>query len=314
MITISGEQIQSVAQYDELIHAVRTGFLVDVSSPERHVHSIDVPGAESGTLLVMPAWKSGAFLGVKIATIFPSNATRGLTSVTANYLLMDANTGKVLASIDGKSLTLVRTAATSALASTYLSRTDASSLLMIGSGALARPLIQAHAHVRPIRHVSIWSRTKSNAVRCASSLGSQRYSIAVVDSLEDSIPHADIITCATLSTDSLLPDALIRPGTHIDLVGAFNATMREVSSRTVSRSRVFVDTHAGARAEAGDLINAEKEGAWSFNHIQNDLAGLCKTHKFARISQKEITLFKSVGAACEDLAVSTLVYEKLSSR
>lgn len=259
---------------------------------------------------MMPAWNE-RHLGIKLATIHPANPARRLPAVHATYVLKDRATGADLVQMDGAELTRLRTAAASALASSFLSRRDSHTLLMVGAGALAAPLVRYHASVRPIDRVLIWNRSEERARQLASSLS---LPAEVISDLSEGVSVADIISCATLSTEALVRGKDVSAGTHIDLVGAYRPDMRESDAGLVRRSRVFVDTYEGARHEAGDLLLAVQESDWSMDHIEADLAVLCRTELPARNDHAEITLFKSVGASLEDLAAASLAWDRFSAR
>jgi ornithine cyclodeaminase len=254
----------------------------------------------------MPAW-DGAGLGVKIVTVFPRNRVRGLASVAALYVLMDGATGHPRALIDGEALTLRRTGAASALASTYLSRRDARALLVVGTGALAPTMAAAHCAVRPIERVDVWGRSGDRAQALAERLRVQGLPARPVAHLDAALADADIVTCATTSTEPIVRGAQVRPGTHVDLVGAFTPAMRESDDALVQRASVFVDTYAGALMEAGDLVQPMAEGAFAREQVRAELADLCAGRHPGRASDDEVTLFKSVGTALEDLCAARLV-------
>ncbi len=251
-------------------------------------------------------------LGIKIATVFPGNAAKGMSAVYASYFLMDAGTGEPIAIMDGTGLTLRRTAAASALASTYLSRSDSSSLLMVGTGRLAPHLIAAHASARPIDTVIIWGRREEAAIALKSKLSEAPYQVVVMTDLEVAVDRADIISCATLTREPLVEGDWLQEGQHLDLVGAFKPDMRETDSIAVSRANVFVDTVAGALSEAGDIRQAIEERAIKRTDIKNDLEKLARGRCQGRTSDESITLFKSVGTALEDLAAAELVMRNVS--
>lgn len=293
--------------YLELTDALQAAFAGSFEAPVRTHHTVPVPGKADATLLAMPAWRSGAALGIKIASVFPDNAQRGLPSVNATFLLLDASSGVPLAVIDGAELTLRRTAAASALASRFLSRPDANTLLMTGTGKLAPHLVQAHAAVRPISNVIIWGR-RSEAARAIAGLPElQAFRPVVAKSLESAVKSADIVSCATLTKDALVHGDWLQPGQHLDLVGAYTPDMREADDRAMSRCSVFVDTIDGAITEAGDIMQAINSGAITKNDIRSDLAGLAAGKHGGRDNDDEITLFKSVGCAVEDLVAAELV-------
>jgi len=239
--------------------------------------------------------------------VFPRNRERGLGSVAALYVLMDGATGHPRALIDGEALTLRRTGAASALAARYLARRDARRLLVIGTGALAPTMAEAHCAVRSIERVAVWGRQPARAVAMAAQLASRGLPACAVDDLDRALGEADIVTCATTASAPIVHGAKLRPGTHVDLVGAFTPRMRETDDEAVRRARVFVDTFAGALKEAGDLVQPLDAGAIERAHVLAELADLCAGRHPGRTRDDEITLFKSVGTALEDLCAARLV-------
>ena len=285
----------------------------DVTVPVRHAHSI-----EGGSdLLLMPAWRAGDALGVKLVTVFPGNARLSLPAVHACYVLFDGASGVLRAVLDGTELTLRRTGAASALAARHLAHGDARKLLMIGTGALAPHLIESHLLVRPIRSVRIWGRRPERAIALAGELATrlgtspQHASLAIEPcaDLAQAVAWADIVSCATLSTEPLIQGRWLRPGQHLDLVGAFRPDMREADEEALSRARIYVDTREGACAESGELIQARASRAIGPDAIRGELHELLTGRVPGRGSPNEITLFKSVGAALEDLAAAELALE-----
>jgi ornithine cyclodeaminase len=261
----------------------------------------------------MPAWTGaarGGFLGVKIVSVFPGNAARGLASVLGTYVLMDGGTGEPIAALDGTRLTLWRTAAASALAARHLARPDASKMTMVGAGALAPFLIRAHASVRPIAEVNLWNRNPEKASRLAADLAREGLPVVATENLEAAVRDADLVCCATLSTAPLVRGAWLRPGAHLDLVGAFNLAMREADDDALRRAALYIDTVA-AKTEGGDVALALRAGAIPETHIKADLFALCRGEASGRARADEITAFKSIGAALEDLAAAMLVWKTL---
>ena len=227
------------------------------------------------------------------------------------YLLLDGKTGAPQALIDGPMLTLKRTAAASALASSYLSRPDCERLLMVGTGALAPHLIMAHASVRPICNVLIWGRSPDKAARLAKRLDRSAFRVDHTEDLEGAARGAEVISCATLSTEPLVRGDWLQPGQHLDLVGAFKPDMRETDDAAIRRARVFVDTREGALKEAGDIVQPIASGALDPADIAGDLFELTRGERAGRRFYDQITLFKSVGTALEDLAAAQLAVERV---
>jgi ornithine cyclodeaminase/alanine dehydrogenase-like protein (mu-crystallin family) len=313
MQIVSADDLARIFTFPRLIEALRQAFQSPIAVPPRHHHVIERPGEPAATLLLMPAWTepggAESYLGVKIVSVYPGNAARSLPSILGTYLLLNGATGAPLAAIDGQALTLWRTAAASALAASYLARKDATRLLMVGAGALAPYLIRAHASVRPIADVQVWNRHADRAEQVAAAFAGASYTARATSDLEAAVRNADIVSCATLSSEPLVRGAWLKPGAHLDLVGGFTPKMRESDDDATRRSRVYVDTRAGALKEAGDIVQPLASGIVSESDIAGDLFDLCRDKVRGRQSADEITLFKSVGTALEDLAAARLAYE-----
>jgi len=295
-VRVVGEaELAAVLDDRGLVDRLREAFREGAESPLRHPHAVGTPGTEA-TLLLMPAWQPGRALGVKVVTVFPANAARGLSAVQGTYLLLDAETGAPRAVLDGAALTRRRTAAASALAATYLARADSARLLMVGTGALAPHLVSAHAAVRPIREVRVWGRNAEKATALAARLDRPGLRVTAADDLEAAARGADVLSCATLSADPL--------------VGGFTPAMREADDEAIRRSRVFVDTPA-ALEEAGDVVQPIARRLLRKEDV-TDLFDLVRGRRPGRQGDEEITLFKSVGTALEDLAAARLAIERLS--
>ena len=303
------KNVASSLQYGILIEALREAFSSKITAPERVQHTIENKNGSDATLLLMPAWKMGEHIGIKIVSVFPENTTRNMSAVHANYFLMDANNGKPIAIMDGTELTLRRTACASALAADYLAKKNADTLLMVGTGNLAPHMIKAHCVVRDYSRILIWGRNKEKAERLALSLDIKDKEIVAKNDLKEALNVADVISCATLSQRPLILGDWIKPGQHLDLVGAFTPDMAEADSKAIAMSKIVVDTYEGALSESGELINALKEGCIQKKHILSDLRQLVMEEKNIRNDSNDITLFKSVGTALEDLAAAELVID-----
>jgi len=279
-----------------LIEALRVMFVTGCQAPLRHAH----PLPEEGTLLLMPA-TNATHSGVKIVHVSPGNSARGLPAVHAAYLLSDAVTGAPLALLDGGELTDRRTAATSVLAARFLARPESSRLLVLGSGRVAAALAEAYAASFPLTEIAIWSRTPKHAAALAAHLGPRARAVASVEPA-----GFDIICAATLAVEPLILGAALSPGTHLDLVGAYRADMREADGAALARALVVVDTRAGGLTEAGDVVQAIAEGHMTEADVAAELADLCRGRHPGRTSPDQVTVFKSVGWAGEDLAAAIL--------
>ncbi len=309
---IDAAAVHAALVYPALIERLREAFLEGGEVPLRQHYHIANPAGADGLLLVMPAWQSGRHVGIKMVSVYPDNPGQGLPSVIGAYILFDARNGQPKAVIDGVALTLRRTGCASALAAGYLARGNAHSLLMVGAGALAPHLVRAHLAVRRYGLVTLWNRDMAKAEKLARDLADLRVRIRVLPDLEPAVREADVISCATLSQQPLIKGAWLKPGTHLDLVGGFTPQMREADDEAVQRARVYVDTRAGALKEAGDIIQPLASGLLREADLGGDLFGLVRGEAVGRRDEQEITLFKSVGFALEDLAAAELTYEVAS--
>jgi alanine dehydrogenase len=308
MLLLDSEQTHRLAGMPELIECLRHAFRSPCVAPARQVAHI--PGGAGERLFVsMPAFDTQGRGAVKLLTIVPENPARGLPTIQG-MIAVFSEQGTPVAILDGTAVTRLRTGAASALASDYLSRHDSSHLLIVGSGALAPYMAMAHCTVRPIRRVSVWGRRPE---RVAATVAAIRSRVAVdisvdsADSIERSAATADIVCCATSSATALLCGRWLKSGVFVDLVGSFTPAMRETDDEVVRRCRIFVDTFAGALAEAGDLIDPLARGVISRERIEGELADLVLGRVHGRASREELTLFKSVGSAIEDLAAAQLI-------
>lgn len=306
--------IEANTLYKELISEIKQAFANNKTIvPMRHHHDFPNPKvASDSTLLLMPAWNPSQDGGVKVVTVSPENGKYNLPSINGIYLYFDAVKGTIKAIIEAKSLTAKRTAAASALASSYLSRSDASSLLMIGTGALSKNLINAHAAVRPIKEVYVWGRNFEKAKNICHELKDKPFSVSPLEKIEDKISDVSIISCATLSKTPLVLGKFIQPGQHIDLVGAYRKDMRESDDEVIQKASIYVDTFQGGLKESGDIVQPLQSGILKKEMIKGDLFQLCSNEKMERQTGQEITLFKSVGHALEDLAAANYYYKKYS--
>ena len=305
MKSLTAAEVARLGAYKDIVNALRDGFRAEIETPVRHHHDI----SDVSTLLLMPAW-SKDWAGLKTVVFKTDNAAQGLPTIQASYLLIDQKTGETVAMMDGGEITRRRTAAASALAADYLARKDAEVMTLVGAGALGPHFVLAHAAVRPIRKVFIYTRSIAKGEALAAELAHHGLEAHSVTDLEHAVRQSDIVSCVTTSTAPIVKGAWLKPGTHVDLAGAFKPSMRETDAEVVARSSVYVDTRDGALAEAGDLLQARDEGKFDFANVKGDLFDLCRGKVKGRSSADEITLFKSAGTAIEDLATAIMLYQK----
>lgn len=312
IVQIDARFIEENTHFPDLIDALEQGFAQKGTLvPMRHHHDFPNPEVgEESTLLLMPAWNPGREAGVKIATVSPANGRFDLPAIQGIYIYLDALKGSIRAILEAKSLTVKRTAAASALASKYLSRPDSKSMLMIGTGALAPNLIRAHASIRPLEQVYVWGRDPKKAEALCELLKEENFDLTPTQNLEDALGKVDLISAATISKTPLVLGKHLKPGQHLDLVGAYRPDMREADDLAVERSQVFVDTFQGGLKESGDIVLPLKSGLLREADIKADLFAMAAKRHKGRENDREITFFKSVGHALEDLTAASYYYDR----
>lgn len=305
------ETVKSKLEYPALISRLNLAFQKNNNNPLRsHLKLSDI-GNRSSELLLMPAWNNQV-ISIKIVTIFPDN--KELPAISGVILIFDAKTGLPLATIDAGEITAKRTAAASALASSFLSRNNSKRLLILGTGRLVPYLAEAHSYIRDLSTISIWGRDTKKAEKTANSIPDSiknKCQINVVQNLKEEVVKADIISTATRSTAPLIKKEWISSGTHLDLVGGYRKDMREVDDETIKMASIFVDTKVGVIAEAGDIIQPIEKGIISIKDIKADFYDLCQNKHKGRATREEVTLFKSVGCSLEDIVASSLIVDNL---
>ena len=316
MLILSRADLERLLTAREVVDALEAAFALSAAGRVEVPPRTALPVGADGVLLVMPASVSGEAgggqdLGSKLVSVYPGNRARGHPTLYATYILMDGATGQPLALVEGTYLTALRTGATSALAARFLARRDARRVVCFGAGVQAGFQLSCLAAVLPIEHVDVVgrdpARARSFADRMRSRLG---IPVDVAGDPRTVARTADIVTCATTSCEPVVFGADLRPGTHLDLVGAFRAADREADTEAIRRARVVVDTYAGALEEAGDVLIPMKEGAISRDHVTAELAEVVTGARPGRTREDQITAFKSVGWALEDLATARLAYNR----
>jgi alanine dehydrogenase len=305
MIHIDFEAVHRLASVASLVEPLRRVFGSQAMSPERAHYDLPSPKIPR-SLLLMPSWQPDGGIGVKIVTVFPDNGARGLPSVNAAYVLLSGQTGQARALIDGRALTLLRTAAVSALAADLLAPAEPRRLLMVGTGALSRYLIEGHLAVRPYESVQIWGRDRIKAAAVARDLASRGWPITVADDLETAVRSASVVSCATLAQKPLIEGGWLEGGAHLDLVGSFKPDMREADDACMAGAFIAVDTKS-ALEESGDLVEPIARGVLAAEEICT-LNALIAASPAAPHGSR--TVFKSVGVAHADLAVAEHLFER----
>jgi ornithine cyclodeaminase/alanine dehydrogenase-like protein (mu-crystallin family) len=315
VLVLARADVERLLTPADAIGAVEAAFVAQAHGRATVPPRTGLSADEHGVLLVMPAALAGAGgepgLGAKLVSVYERNRQRGQPTLHAVYVLLEATTGQPLALLEATALTGIRTGATSALAARFLARPEARSVACFGAGAQARWQLECLAAVRRIERVEVVGRDRGRTAAFAATMA-ERLAVRVTpaDDPRRAVREADIITCATTSREPVVFGADLRPGAHVDLVGAFRPSDREVDTEAVRRARVVVDTYAGALEEAGDILIPLKEGAIARDHIAAQLSEVVTGARPGRRRDDEITLFKSVGWALEDLVAARLAYER----
>jgi ornithine cyclodeaminase len=304
MRILTADDVRAAITMKEAIEAVRKGFIA-LSSGNAQVPLRSNIETQDGITLYMPAYVEGeSFSTVKVVSVYRDNSRFGLPTILAAVLVTDAETGQPRALMDGAYLTALRTGAASGLATDLLARVDASVLGVIGAGTQARTQIDAVCAVRPIREVRVFSR--SGAEQCVSELAERHPNVKIFAAKSASVAlhGAHIVAAATTSTTPVIHAADIAPGTHINGVGSFTPQMQEIAADVVTRARIVVDSRSTALVEAGDLIIPMSSGQLSIEQIHAEIGEVAAGLRPGRMSNEEITFFKSVGNAVQDAAVA----------
>lgn len=318
MLVLSRADLERVLTPSDLIEALADAFRGAAAGAARVPprSALPVPTDEAdGVLLLMPAAlhppDGPTALGAKLVSYYARNRARGHPTLYASYVLLEGETGRPWALLEGTFLTAMRTGATSALAARYLARPESARVACLGAGVQAAFQLECLAAVLPIREVAVVGRDPARARQFAQTMtGRLARPVAVARDARAAVGTADVVTCATTSATPVFAGADLAPGTHVDAVGAFQPTTRELDTETIRRARLVVDTYAGALGEAGDVLIPLAEGAIGREHVAAELAELVTGARPGRTSPAEITVFKSVGYALEDLAAARLAYNR----
>jgi alanine dehydrogenase len=316
-LLLSEEDVRIVLSMDDLIGVMRTALeQYSRRAVEQPVRTVVEIGLQKAAFAVMPAFiKEPAALGAKLVTVFASNMDAGLPTHLATILLFDSMTGELMAILDGRFITEARTAAVSAVSTELLARTDAHVLTVIGSGVQARSHVDAITRVREIRSVRAWSPNRERLARFEREMQPRvRGEVSACGSAREALDGAEIIVLATASREPVALSEWVPDGAHICAVGACRPNHREMETALVARGRLFVDSRPGAIAEAGDVLLPISEGAFDATHIAGELGEVSAGMVEGRRAAAEVTIFKSLGMAVEDVAAAHLAFEKAAER
>lgn len=303
--------VHAALPWPYLIEALRKAHLGDMPASEVVVQS-DPAGGEA-QFVTLPGWAPGGPVVVKMVGVFPQNASLAppQPAVQGLVALFDGKTGGPLLVADGAAMTARKTAADSALGAAILARADVEGLLIVGAGALAPHFAEAHLAARPsLRRVTIWNRTSARAETVAVELRKKGIDATATNDLDGAVARADIVSCVTMSDTALVKGALLRPGTHLDLVGAYLPTLREADDAALVRGTIFVDSRNNMKG-GGDLSQAVASGAITWDAVKADLFELAQGKREGRIGAGQITVFKNNGGAHLDLFTASALSQTL---
>jgi ornithine cyclodeaminase/alanine dehydrogenase-like protein (mu-crystallin family) len=283
----------------------------DVLQPVRSVLMVGPTKAYFG---LMPAYvPAPASLGAKLVTVFGENHARGLPSHLATILLLDPDTGSLIALMDGRYITEARTAAVSAVSARFLAKRNASTLAIIGSGVQARSHLEALQHVRQLEQVRIWSPRPHSRQQFVDDMSSRvPVGITACESAEAAVRGADLIVLVTSSKTPVIEDGWVSPGAHVMCIGACRPDQREMDPQLVKRGRLFVDSRNAALVESGDIVMNLASGLFDASHVRGEVGELVLGRISGRVSDGDITIFKSLGMAVEDVVAADLVFRRAS--
>jgi alanine dehydrogenase len=281
----------------------------EVLQPVRTVLTVGPTRAYYG---LMPAYiEQPARLGAKLVTVFNQNHARGLPSHLATIVLLDPETGALMALMDGRYITEARTAAVSAVSARQLSRADAVTLAIVGSGVQAKSHLEAYAAVRPLREVRVWSPKPASRERFVEDAQPHVAArLVATDTAEAAVANADLVVLVTSSPTPVIADEWVKPGAHVVSVGACRPDQREMAPELVARGRLFVDSRAAALVESGDIVQGIREQRFDASHIAGELGEVVLGRTPGRTNAEEVTIFKSLGMAVEDVVAADLVLQK----
>jgi ornithine cyclodeaminase len=290
--------VDRLLPYGALIAALAKGLQTPCVTPLRGVHKLDEAGSQ---LLLMPAWQDKQAAGVKLLTVFPGNPAQSKATIQGVYVLFDGKDGSPSAVLDGTRMTLRRTAALCALGTQSLAPAKADTLLVVGTGALAPHVVQAHVAERAWSRIKIWGRNTQAGQAMAADLRQMGIAVEIASDLEAAVRSSSVVSTATASRVPLLKADWLSAGQHINMLGAYTEQMHEAEPEVIARCAVFVDDRESVLAESGEVIAALRQGLISESALLDDISTLVSAPPRPRASAAEITLFKSVGFGALDL-------------
>ena len=314
MVILNKKQINNMVSMNEAIKAMKTAF-IQLSNGEAIIPtrlSTDIP-KKNATSLVMPAYSlESPYYTVKIVSVNYSNPQKGLPLLHSSVQVFDASKGNMVATLDGESVTAIRTGAVTGLATGMLAKKDAKVGAVFGTGVQAKSQVEAILAVRNLEKILVFSRTKKSAELFCNVIY-DTFSIKASIGNKDLLKEADVICTATPSKKSLFDHEDLSPEVHINAIGSFKPYMQEIPVETVINSKVIVDRIESCRVEAGDLIIPVEQGKWSFDMVHGELGQLISGEVSRKDPDGEITLFKSVGNAIQDLALANIIMKKINN-
>ena len=312
---LTEHHVHSLLPITDLIAAMESALAKfsagDVLQPVRSVLTVGPTKAYFG---LMPAYvPAPASLGAKLVTVFGENHAKGLPSHLATILLLDPDTGSLIALMDGRYITEARTAAVSAVSARFLARPNASTVAIIGSGVQARSHLEALQHVRQLEQVRIWSPRQHSRQQFVDDMSPRvPVPITACGSAEEAVRGADLIVLVTSSKTPVIMDGWVSPGAHVMCIGACRPDQREMDPDLVKRGRLFVDSRAAALVESGDVVMNIAAGLFDSSHIRGEVGELVLGRVNGRASDSDVTIFKSLGMAVEDVVAADLVFRRAS--
>ena len=317
MLLLSESQVQSLIDIDELIAALEKAHVQYSTDKAVMPVRLVVPLPQiHGRLTSMPGFlNEDKALGMKVVTYFQDNPKQNLPAILGTVMLFSPETGKMIAAMDGSYITAIRTACASAMATKVLANGETPTLGILGAGVQGRAHIQALSHVRKIERIKIYSPSGASAARIKKDLEPAiKIPIEVAESSEDAVRDADLLVTGTTAKEPIVKSEWLKPGVHVNAVGSHRPDYREIDAASIARAKVVVDSREAIMAECGDILLAIRDKAISEDHIHAEIGDVLAGTKPGRSSATEITLYKSVGIAIQDVATANLVYRKALER